>query len=152
MGHTPEQPAPDSVTSPAPNHVSRKTPDQIRAAKRGALVQALVGAVVGAIAIPVMLFLVIWGAVDEIFWLLILAPVVPILLFWGLDALMNETPWSLLRGLVAGVCVILGIPLVFIGFGGNNGLNLIYIGACGGLVGVLLSRVRELVRRPSAGR
>ncbi|UCR89928.1 hypothetical protein [Mycetocola spongiae] len=137
------------MSAPAPEHVGRKTPEQIRASKRGTLIQALAGAVLGVATLPVMYFVLLWGYLDEAFGILFLVPVIPVVTFWGLDAFMNETRWSLLRGLIAGVCVTLGILVVF--QLRVNLMNLIFVGAFGGIIGVLLSRVRDLVRRPSSG-
>ncbi|RLP77862.1 hypothetical protein D9V32_00565 [Mycetocola tolaasinivorans] len=150
MSHEPHQSSTAAAENPLLDPRGGRTATQIRAAKKGAVIQALVGAVVGAITLPGVFFVLLWGILDEHFWMLIFAPIIPVLVFWGLDALMNETRWSLLRGLIAGVCVLVGIVLTLLP--GINVIGLLGIGAVGGFVGVLLSRIRELVRRPATTR
>ncbi|MCS4275166.1 hypothetical protein M2390_000324 [Mycetocola sp. BIGb0189] len=89
MSHEPQQSATASAENPLLDSRDGRTAPQIRAAKKGALIQALVGAVLGAITLPVIFFVLLWGILDEHVWMLILAPTIPILVFWGLDALMN---------------------------------------------------------------
>lgn len=125
-----------------------KTPPSaktLRAIRRGAIIHVLVGAPVGALTIMGVFLLVLLGSLGQAYWLLVFVPVLPLAIFWGLDAFLNETRRSWLRGIIAGGIVLISLPIV-VRFGINQ-IGYLTGGALAGILGVLITRYRDLFGR-----